>query len=381
MEQKNVYSIATDPIYIGTGGYTIGRVDNTIVRDAVTRIPKIPGTSIAGTWRYFTALKLLSYFKNPYRRNLASRKEIGQEQFLQMFSDNNLPEWVKQISGNYTASLQCAGQDEAPHIDWTTDAEQVKGHCGNCIVCRIFGYSKKNRSKQGQAFFSDMHILFFPVYTRYGVRWITSPSILFDAGLVDAGIYKESGSPIRWDQAAVLELKQSEAKQQKDMYQGDGHINLGWLNLEMAKDAETRFKFCVNDSLKKLIAKYKISGRIIIVSDDLIAQIINSNLEVRTSVSIDPLTGAAKEGALFTSEAIPRGTVFYGNVRVFDDLEDCSSGSLIFEALSESKIYYETLGVGGMVTRGFGRMKVYLKEEGGPDNDSKSGFDSEPAQL
>lgn len=49
---------------------------------------------------------------------------------------------------------------------------------------------------------------------------------------------------------------------------------------------------------------------ICIVPDNLIAQIINSNLEVRTSVSIDPLTGAAKDKALFTSEAIPRATVF-----------------------------------------------------------------------
>ena len=35
-----IWAIATDPIYIGTGGYTIGRVDNTIVRDPITRIPK-----------------------------------------------------------------------------------------------------------------------------------------------------------------------------------------------------------------------------------------------------------------------------------------------------------------------------------------------------
>ena len=47
-----IYAMAQDPIYIGTGGFTIGRVDNTIVRDPITNIPKIPGTSVAGTWRY-----------------------------------------------------------------------------------------------------------------------------------------------------------------------------------------------------------------------------------------------------------------------------------------------------------------------------------------
>ena len=60
VDEKQIFSIATDPIYIGTGGYTIGRVDNTIVRDPTTKIPKIPGSSLAGTWRYYVALELLS---------------------------------------------------------------------------------------------------------------------------------------------------------------------------------------------------------------------------------------------------------------------------------------------------------------------------------
>ena len=40
-QKSKVYALSTDPIYIGTGGYTIGRVDNTIVRDTITKIPKI----------------------------------------------------------------------------------------------------------------------------------------------------------------------------------------------------------------------------------------------------------------------------------------------------------------------------------------------------
>jgi CRISPR-associated protein Cmr4 len=107
---------------------------------------------------------------------------------------------------------------------------------------------------------------------------------------------------------------------------------------------------------------HHILRNIIVVPDSLISHIINSNLEVRTSVSIDPLTGAAKERALFTSEAIPRGTVFYGDLRLFEGLrEDIPSIGDINRAFKDSKKYYETLGVGGMVTRGFGRLKVYLR--------------------
>jgi len=101
------------------------------------------------------------------------------------------------------------------------------------------------------------------------------------------------------------------------------------------------------------------------VSENLLSQIINANLEVRTSVSIDPLTGAAKDSALFTSEAIPRGTVFTGNIRIMERITDDNdlSVELIKKALKDSKIYYETFGIGGLVTRGFGRLGIFFGEE------------------
>ena len=46
-----------------------------------------------------------------------------------------------------------------------------------------------------------------------------------------------------------------------------------------------------------------------IVSDKLFSHIVNDNLEVLTSLRIDPETGSAAEGALFTYEAIPRVTI------------------------------------------------------------------------
>ena len=57
-EKKIYFAIAIDPIHIGTGGYTLGRVDNPTVRD-FDGVPKIPGTSIEGTCRtyeYFQGL-------------------------------------------------------------------------------------------------------------------------------------------------------------------------------------------------------------------------------------------------------------------------------------------------------------------------------------
>ncbi|HHY90112.1 MAG TPA: hypothetical protein GX503_00460, partial [Clostridiales bacterium] len=223
-EEFNIYALSLDPVYIGTGGYTIGRVDNTIVRDTITKIPKIPATSLAGTWRYYTALTLQGFFKEKFEdirkilnyndtvtprdvRELVNRladkhlkdeernkfaqrmnnfqkyanriKEEMQENKNQTAEQSDSIEW-KLYWGNLISSIKCAGQDDKPNddIEDVTQKElRETGHCGHCIVCKAFGFSK-NESQQGLIFFSDLNILFFPVNTRFGVRWITSPSLL-----------------------------------------------------------------------------------------------------------------------------------------------------------------------------------------------------------
>src|SRR5207302_11210890 len=45
-----------DPVHIGTGGYQLGRVDMSIVREPGTNLPKIPGTSLAGAARSYAAM-------------------------------------------------------------------------------------------------------------------------------------------------------------------------------------------------------------------------------------------------------------------------------------------------------------------------------------
>ena len=354
-----IFAIATDPVYIGTGGYTIGRVDNTIVRDPITKIPKIPGSSLAGTWRYYVALELQSHFKDEYKTNLKEREE--QKNDISKLFDNP-KDWMKNFKGNRFARIKCAGQDETPN---EIDSEQNTGHCGHCIVCKAFGYAKKDKSWQGMLFFSDLNILFFPVYTRLGTKWITSERILKEAGLIDNSENKEGEGK----EEKEIVFAQGKIEKGKEA----GFINLGWLNLPYeVKSFSITFPQVDIFELKP--------EDIIIVPDSLISQIINSNLEVRTSVSINPITGAAKEGALFTSEAIPRGTYFYGKIRLFDrpQIEDNTLPSIdnIWQALEDSRQYYETLGIGGMTTRGFGRMNVLLKDENETKQENKQGEES-----
>ena len=46
-----------DPVHIGTGGYRLGRVDNSIVREPGTNLPKVPGTSLSGAIRQYAAYR------------------------------------------------------------------------------------------------------------------------------------------------------------------------------------------------------------------------------------------------------------------------------------------------------------------------------------
>lgn len=350
MESLKVFAIASDPIYIGTGGYTIGRVDSTIVRDPSTRIPKIPGSSIAGTMRFYMALQLQSAFKDDYKKDLKTRKQKEMWELLNKGKDSE--PWIK-YDGNRYALLKCAGQDDNPneYCDSFQEIEErdIKpGHCGHCIVCQTFGYSKNKVSQQGIAFFSDLNVLFFPVYTRFGVKWITSPQILRFAGL------KGDYDCLQNDEEVIVTVKRDNNENN-----GKNTINLGWMNLPYRTGSSDLITLDdVDDDINNFI-----KDNVVIVPDSLISHIINSNLEVRTSVSIDPLTGAAKDGALFTSEAIPRGTIFYGEIRLQDrPLSDTlPKMNDIKAAIQDASKYYESFGIGGMTTRGFGRMKIYIK--------------------
>ncbi|PKL57551.1 MAG: type III-B CRISPR module RAMP protein Cmr4, partial [Methanomicrobiales archaeon HGW-Methanomicrobiales-5] len=55
-EPNNYLALCLDPVHVGTGAYSLGRVDMSIVREPATGIPKIPGTSLAGVVRAYAEL-------------------------------------------------------------------------------------------------------------------------------------------------------------------------------------------------------------------------------------------------------------------------------------------------------------------------------------
>jgi CRISPR-associated protein Cmr4 len=300
--QQRFVLMALDPIHIGAGGYRLGRVDLSIAREPGTNLPKIPGTSLAGAARSYAAMR----YEKP----------------------------------------QCAGQGQG-------DTE-AKRHCGGaaCPICYTFGHVKGAAGGYaGAVSLADAQLLLFPVHSMAGPVWVTTRARLEQAG------FTVTAPELKHGQFATTLAGWSKP------------LNLGWLLLDKA-GAET-----LTIGLPKLESKatldlqswQDVAGKVALVDDSLFSQIVNSNLEVRTSVSIDPHTGAAKEGALFTYEALPRASWLWCDV-VEDDYRrafpkdhpkasELKHGCPLHVAKAGLQLA-EYLGVGGMGTRGFGRMKL-----------------------
>ncbi len=316
-----------DPVHIGTGGYRLGRVDNSIAREPGTKLPKIPGTSLNGAIRTYAAY----VYEKP----------------------------------------ECAGQS---------------GHCGQstCPICYTFGSVSGNganqRARAGTINIFDAQILFFPVWSMMGPIWITTKNILDRYEWVNKNI------PSLNDDQFVSTFKRDVA------------LNFGWLMLEPLKENS---QVTIPPKNGSTYPEFNIiKEKIAIVSDHIFSRIVNDNLEVRTSVSINPETGAAESGALFTYEAIPRSTFLILETVVDDfgqsfpsldflnkkitelkskseleeqdekkltEMEEAKKkleSSSVKEEWTDVKKVFETglsniemLGVGGMGTRGFGRVR------------------------
>jgi CRISPR-associated protein Cmr4 len=267
-------------------------------------------------------------------------------------------------------------------------------HCGEetCRICTAFGFSRKQLSFQGLAQFADARILFFPVYSLAGPIWVTCATALAGAGVAIPG--EDLGELDKKLQLAEAALVCGATLPKR--------INVGWLFLKEyveapapavtppAPDPKNAGEWTIERSAgnpEKLSAidfiKH-ITERIVVLSDSHFSLVVEDQLEVRTSVSISPETGAAESGALFTYEAIPRACFLFFDVT---DLNPAlyrvpvpasaanprqagpASREINYGAGSvETKDIKETvatglqmtacLGIGGSNTRGMGRLRV-----------------------
>jgi CRISPR-associated protein Cmr4 len=255
-----------DPVHIGTGGYRLGRVDLSIAREPGTNVPKIPGTSLSGALRQYAAYRY--------------------------------------------GKICCAGKGDV--------GDESKRHCGKptCPICYTFGYAKgEEGGYSGTVSIFDAQILLFPVHSMAGPIWVTTEERL------KGYEFQISGTPTKDEEVAIVaELPKKDGKDNKFNWWNNSALNLGWLMLD-AKPSAAITAYPEKSSFGNMEAWETVAHRLVMVTEKVFSQVVNSNLEVRTSVSINPLTGAAEEGALFTYEAIPRATWLIMDV-VIDDYRD-----------------------------------------------------------
>lgn len=307
-QRQRFLFMTTDPVHIGTGGYRLGRVDNSIVREPGTKIPKIPGTSLHGAARSYAA----------------------------------------QLYG----TPEAAGQSQHGVADPDHNP-----------VCYTFGYVKKapnSDQNDGTAYSGvvnvfDTHVLLFPVYSMVGPVWVSTVARLHDAGCT------LNQPPADWaSDTALLTWERNDA------------LNLGWLMLGIGGSVTV----VAPDAWKDSPRWQAVVQRLVLVQDALFSHVVNSNLEVRTSVAIDPQRGAAEDTALFTYEALPRTTFLFADVVLDDYRQSTQSRPFPVEQTAQAEPLpggawlgpmdvvqaglrmIEWLGVGGMGTRGFGRMAL-----------------------
>ncbi len=310
-EQRRHWLWALDPLHVGSGKQQISRIDLPVVREEGTGLPVVPGTSLTGVCRAYAALS---------------------------------------AGPNTENGKLCSGKGGQEGMD----------HCGKCDVCRTFGFSRGNESsRQGLAQIFTAHILFFPIATTSGPVWITSWERLITCGAERPDGAPEPGS------GQFIAIK-------GDCWQTPH--DFGWLALSRHTNGaitlgQTTYPVKTVDGAReegKIPSEFFDSStgyvkKLALVSDDLFITLVNSNMEVRTLVSINPLTGAAEDKALFTYEAIPRGALMWFDVVVTNPglfgLAEISDQT-VHNTLKNGFDLMEYLGLGGMNTRGMGRVRI-----------------------
>jgi len=294
----NLWLYALDPIHVGTGTTHLSHVDLEIVRDPQDRLPKIPGTTLAGNARSGSAMA-----------------------------------WKLKAEGNPF----CAGMGPKDHP-----------HCGACPVCYSYGTAREGSEKKGALSFHDALLVLFPLYSyTHGPLWITSSSRL---QLLNRWVHRQKHA----DGAEA------------EVYTAIENSNAIALGRRIA-DSVGGLTIETDGVDFAPLSQILESKRIAVVSDTLFSKLVNENLEVRTSVAIDPMTGTAAPGALYRYEALPRASLLLASV-VIDDARWMADENGGEEWPTPRKVLEKGLGplrltgLGRMGSRGFGRMESELEE-------------------
>jgi len=311
-----IFFQSLDPIHVGTGGYSLGRVDNSIVREPITNIPKIPGTALSGAARHYSA---------------------------EMYSKMQII--AKPSQCQHKSSKICVGQG--------TGKSDEERHCGKCPICYTFGYTG-NESYSGTINIFDAQILLFPIRSIYGTIWITTKSLLEDAKIINSIPQVPFAINIDWKGKT---------------------INLGWNLIKILGSGEISglsSKINVIDKNKVVVVDDGTFG--LIVNGNLEVRTSNA-IDPKTHTAKDKALftyEAIPRKTIFMMEFIEdnyrkdKGDYFVINGKYDErNFEWKTPCDVMICGLKE----IERRGIGGMGTRGFGRFRI-LDNTNTPETDN-----------
>jgi CRISPR-associated protein Cmr4 len=239
------------------------------------------------------------------------------------------------IKGTLRAAAR-AGKDTLPREHWPA-----------------FGPETANASDNaGDLAFTDARLLLLPVRSVAGTfAWATSPYLLA-CFFRDARLANQADVPRVPDVPSdVAQITQNSSlglrvRDADKVVLEEFDLNAG-RTLNALADWLARRVFPGDPDWQEMLKK-----RLCVVHDDRMSFLAQHGTEITTRVSIDPTTGTARDGQLWTEEHLPAETVLTGVI------EDTSAGDLhtkLLQRLTQSPLQF-----GGKASVGRGRCKLEL---------------------
>ncbi|MFN0239181.1 type III-B CRISPR module RAMP protein Cmr4 [Hydrogenobacter sp. Uz 6-8] len=278
------------PLHVGAG-QGLSHVDPPIVREVHTGFPLVPGSSLKGCIREY-------HLRRVWREYFADKGV-------------NLSDLDEEVSSG-RKKLRAINEDS-----FKKDLEYMR---------QVFGTAGElEEGNAGKVVFTDARLLFFPV------RSVSHIFLLVTCPYALQRYARDTGKEIR-----VESPKDSEAF----CYSMEVAIDNRVMLEEFVFDAKP-----AGEGLVGFVNSLGIEDkqRVVLVSDTVFSELVQSYTEVQTHVKIDPDSGTVKEGDLWTTEYLPAESVLYVNFFVEDGVE--------FSAPSE-------IWLGGDMTTGKGLVKL-----------------------
>jgi CRISPR-associated protein Cmr4 len=226
----------------------------------------------------------------------------------------------------------------------------------------LFGPEKENASDHaGSLAFTDARLLLLPVRSVSGTfAWVTSPYLIacFARDARQAGVTLPACPAVAGSDCAITGTSALSMALRPGA--PDRHVVLEEFDLTPAHDASALAKalgpvvFPGDDAWQRML-----TARLCVVADDAMSFLARHGTELVTRVSIDPETGTANDGQLWTEENLPAETVLAGLVEELppDRVRSGGQGAYLADL---TKLTTTPIQLGGKATVGRGRCQIHL---------------------